>query len=292
MGWIWIPSTKPYWRRLNSSAALWTSRTAICHTAAPRLIRFPIGDREQCFEKCASQGYPYAGLQWKGECWCGHSYGKYGKADPSKCNCERGSKDFGFWHQCIYQVAETASMLEEALPVPEAPVAADDGPKFVGCYKDNKKRDMPRKKQNFKLGERENCFDKCREEGFQFAGLQWKGQCFCGNSYGSYGEGENCDCSVGSKNFGKWEQCIYELTPKADAACDKNAELNQLVQNGESAWLDGLVSSGEISDAQRDWIVELFQNNSPMDSSSKDSADPTKGSARPGAPRSLSSLMV
>merc|ERR1712232_745401 len=151
------------------------------HGTTAHSARFPVGEREQCFEKCASEGFAYAGLQWKGECWCGNSYGKYGKAEPEKCNCERGSTDFGFWHQCIYEVAAapveapaapvttTEAPTTTAAPAPTAAPAESDA-KFVGCYKDNKKRDMPRKHKNFKLGERENCFDKCRAEGFQFAG--------------------------------------------------------------------------------------------------------------------------
>merc|ERR1712072_1631652 len=351
-------------------------------------------------------GFAYAGLQWKGECWCGNSYGKYGLGEPDKCNCERGSEDFGFWHQCIYEVAEPkleapASEASEAAPVseaseaapvseaesaeqapadgkwvkgpngqtcdevcsaeglacnssmmdtlttndavaeafasigyecksfhiardypgspfstargkddcapllpgsksvcngnkyghhsllcycgksedvpaedpsseevePSAPASEDEesyeGAKFVGCYKDQKDRDLEEREGSFKLGERETCFDRCRAEGFQFAGLQWKGQCFCGNSYGSYGEGEECDCSRGSKNFGKWEQCIYEVAKSdeswlededenAEKPCAQQSELSML--QGLRQWLDGLADSGEISAEQRGFM--------------------------------------
>merc|ERR1711959_889517 len=155
----------------------------------------------------------YAGLQWKGECWCGNSYGKYGKAEPEKCNCERGSTDFGFWHQCIYE-----------MPKPE--------PKLLGCYKDEQDRDMPHGSTaahlRFPTGEREQCFEKCASEGYAYAGLQWKGECWCGNSYGKYGkaEPEKCNCERGSTNFGFWHQCIYEVQPadKVEAAVEESAE--------------------------------------------------------------------
>lgn len=84
-------------------------------------------------------------------------------------------------------------------------------PAFVGCFKDNRKRDLPKKLKNFKAGNREQCFQQCSEAGYQYAGLQWTGQCFCGNAYGKYGEGDKCDCSQGSKKFGFWQQCIYDL---------------------------------------------------------------------------------
>jgi hypothetical protein len=84
----------PFGHRQNS----WSHKDAV----------FKLGERETCFEKCSSNGYAYAGLQWKGECWCGNSYGKYGEADQSKCDCERGAENFGKWHQCIYSVNSSA----------------------------------------------------------------------------------------------------------------------------------------------------------------------------------------
>jgi hypothetical protein len=84
-------------------------------------------------------------------------------------------------------------------------------PAFVGCFKDSRKRDLPARKKNFKAGNREQCFQQCSEAGYQYAGLQWTGQCYCGNSYGQYGEGDKCDCERGSKKFGNWQQCIYDL---------------------------------------------------------------------------------
>merc|ERR1711907_45212 len=82
-------------------------------------------------------------------------------------------------------------------------------PAFVGCFKDTKKRDLPARKSNFKAGNREQCFQQCSEAGFQYAGLQWTGECHCGNAYGQYGAGDQCNCEVGSKKFGYWQQCIY-----------------------------------------------------------------------------------
>merc|ERR1739847_108406 len=51
----------------------------------------------------------------------------------------------------------------------------------------------------------------CRAAGFQYAGLQWKGQCFCGNDYGKYGVGDHWDCSQDSKEYAFWGNCVYDL---------------------------------------------------------------------------------
>jgi len=184
-------------------------------------------------------------------CYCGKS--------------EEASVEEAVLEQAPVSEAEPVEQLSVSETELEEEEASADGAKFVGCYKDQKDRDMPNKFANFKLGERETCFDKCRSEGFQFAGLQWKGQCFCGNSYGSYGEGEKCDCSRGSKMFGFWEQCIYEVNDyvlgqsddeeEEEQPCGERTELSML--QGLRQWFDGLAASGEISAEQRSWISDL-----------------------------------
>ncbi|XP_070579639.1 polycystin-1-related protein-like [Ptychodera flava] len=39
------------------------------------------------------------------------------------------------------------------------------------------------------------CIELCGEQGFKYSGLQQGELCFCGNSYGSYGNGDPSDCS-------------------------------------------------------------------------------------------------
>jgi hypothetical protein len=39
---------------------------------------------ELCVQTCASKGFPFAGTQWRTECFCGTSYGKSGRAE--NCN--------------------------------------------------------------------------------------------------------------------------------------------------------------------------------------------------------------
>jgi hypothetical protein len=293
-----------------------------------RMANFSFGekdDRESCFAACHDAGYKYAGLQWHGQCFCDNDYGKYGAGDH--CNCERGSKEFAYWGNCVYDMdAEASAPVTTAAPettakdvevasekaaagkwvkgpngktcdqvcsaegltcksegmdklttneavaaaflsvghtcksfhvargYPGAPfsknTARDDcapllkgsksvcngnkyghhsalcwcegqvaeeveekepEPAFLGCFKDTKKRDLPARKSNFKAGNREQCFQQCSEAGFQYAGLQWTGECHCGNEYGQYGSADQCNCERGSKKFGYWQQCIYDL---------------------------------------------------------------------------------
>jgi len=81
--------------------------------------------------------------------------------------------------------------------------------KFVGCYKDNAKRDLPVRKGN---GDKDTCAERCQD--YKYFGHQYKGECWCGNEMGKYGKTTGCKCDA--KNIGGWKQCIYEMP--ADAA--------------------------------------------------------------------------
>lgn len=98
-------------------------------------------------------------------------------------------------------------------PQNEMPTPAPTRPDytFVGCYRDWRRRDLPHKVESAK--NHESCFQSCRDNGYANFGLQYKAECWCGNSYGAYGE-TSCtnECSVDSTDFGAWKNCLYNIT--------------------------------------------------------------------------------
>jgi len=58
------------------------------------------------------------------------------------------------------------------------------------------------------------CIRECAKRGFRYAGVQYGTQCFCGNSYGSYGRATNCDmeCSGDKSQMcgGSWANSVYK----------------------------------------------------------------------------------
>ncbi|CAM9651077.1 unnamed protein product, partial [Phaeothamnion confervicola] len=40
-----------------------------------------------CVSRCRAAGYPYAGLEYGGECWCGNSYNRYGESTACTMPC-------------------------------------------------------------------------------------------------------------------------------------------------------------------------------------------------------------
>merc|ERR1712190_95713 len=55
--------------------------------------------REDCALAC--HGFQYFGLQAKGECYCGHSVGKYGILPPDECACF--NEDVGKDRNCVFE---------------------------------------------------------------------------------------------------------------------------------------------------------------------------------------------
>mmetsp|Transcript_73040 Transcript_73040/g.143226 ORF Transcript_73040/g.143226 Transcript_73040/m.143226 type:complete len:160 (-) Transcript_73040:105-584(-) len=57
------------------------------------------GSVQRCAKLC--KGYKYFGHQSFNECWCGNSYGKFGKT--TGCNCD-DSDDVGAGTNCVYKI--------------------------------------------------------------------------------------------------------------------------------------------------------------------------------------------
>ena len=80
----------------------------------------------------------------------------------------------------------------------------------MGCFSDNGgDRALP-----FRIpGNRKSatqCQTECAEEGFKYAGRQYLGQCWCGNSgYSKHGVSNCGDCN--GENVGAYRSCVWEV---------------------------------------------------------------------------------
>ncbi|KAL9974270.1 hypothetical protein ACROYT_G011287, partial [Oculina patagonica] len=85
----------------------------------------------------------------------------------------------------------------------------------IGCYKDSFPRDLPQRVHARELNANV-CVQKCKELEFKYAGLQFSYLCFCGNTYGRYGELPDALCSSKCTNKrdsfcgGHWSNSIYQ----------------------------------------------------------------------------------
>ena len=109
---------------------------------------------------------------------------------------------------------------------------------YIGCFQDSgdpqglTDRDLSGFMTNSKDMTIEKCIQICSEKGFKYAGLQYGIQCFCGNSYGKYGESYSCNyvCSGNQDEIcgGYWANSVYSITEN-----NTNGNNNNVVVNGD-----------------------------------------------------------
>jgi len=164
--------------------------------------------RAMCQETCASAGYRYAAMQNGNSCWCGDAedVGSHGQAPDSDCSTP-----------CAGESSETcgAGSRNEVWRV--QPKAT-----YAGCYVDASTRDLPVYKGHDNYRTRQSCMNTCAASGYDYAGLQNGGQCFCGSesdlgTYGQAADDSECNkaCTGNSSQTcgGSWRNSVWKITP-------------------------------------------------------------------------------
>jgi hypothetical protein len=100
-------------------------------------------------------------MQYRGECWGGNSYGKYGKRPDSECNmkCKKDNSRFcgGSWRNNVFKLVKIAKK--------EFKYTALYGETWLGCYKDARNRDLPTLIRAG-YGNPSKCFKMAQDQGF------------------------------------------------------------------------------------------------------------------------------
>jgi len=152
---------------------------------------------DNCFSTCYFYGYQYLGFQYGSQCFCGMDLPNpvYGTCDMP-CEFDSGMICGGVWSNSVYFLGYN--------------------PKYVGCFEDNPSRVFPLEAgAPNKDWSPTSCMNWCGDEGYTLAGLEYGGQCFCGN-YGPYISTDTCNmfCSSISDDpnslcGGVWSLSVY-----------------------------------------------------------------------------------
>jgi len=104
-----------------------------------------------------------------------------------------------------------------AVPSDSQAMATGSEGAYLGCFIDSGSRDL-RLRQFVENGMSvEVCAELCREQSAQYFGLEEGRVCFCGNSYGRYGQAPAKDCNVpcsgnSSETCGaQWRSSVYKM---------------------------------------------------------------------------------
>jgi len=136
-----------------------------------------------CWSICVNAGYAYFGTQYGTQCFCGNSYGSEGQAPESDCSMTCAGSPTqncgGTNRNSIYKLINY---------------------QYVGCYVDNTPlgtRDLnggtPTSTTSMTA---DYCSAYCAAGNYEYFGLQFGAQCFCGNGYGSQGQAPEGDCNM------------------------------------------------------------------------------------------------
>ncbi len=70
---------------------------------------------ETCISVCRQRGFKYAGVQYSKHCFCGNSYGKFGRANNCNMRCMGNPAEFcgGFWANSVYKVVGVITNTQE-----------------------------------------------------------------------------------------------------------------------------------------------------------------------------------
>ncbi|MGA2987658.1 MAG: SPFH domain-containing protein [Terriglobia bacterium] len=82
-------------------------------------------DNAACQAYCGARGFLFAATQWGSQCFCGNSYGRYGRLPESSCNLgcsgNPSEKCGGWWASSVYEVGKPNSTAAKPGPSPQLP---------------------------------------------------------------------------------------------------------------------------------------------------------------------------
>ncbi|OCK77835.1 copper radical oxidase [Lepidopterella palustris CBS 459.81] len=166
-----------------------------------------------CTSACAAGGYTYAGVEYASECYCSNTIASTGtSATLTDCNmvCNGNSTE--------YCGGPNRLNLYSNL---QAPV----GWKSLGCYTDSvngRTLTVPEYPGTMTI---ELCTSTCKTAGYIYAGVEYGGECYCGNAFAN-GGGPAPDGSAG---------CNMPCAGNGQETCGGSNRLNVFQQSGTTA---------------------------------------------------------
>ncbi|GKU17473.1 unnamed protein product [Fusarium langsethiae] len=143
---------------------------------------------EKCVAECKGNGFRYAGLKYYGVCYCGSTVGGAQLSDD-QCTypCTGDSTEtcgsdnaLNIWQDPTFKTTNLGGVVTN-LPGAVQSIA---GYKPNGCYTDNSSKGRaltwPMDVDSSSMTPT-TCLTACADQGFPLAGLEYGGECYCGN---------------------------------------------------------------------------------------------------------------
>ncbi|KAI1773881.1 WSC-domain-containing protein [Hypoxylon cercidicola] len=160
---------------------------------------------EICVSFCKEKGYPFAGLEYSRECYCGSSIGSATASDCStipKMICAGDNTQWcgapnllTVWNDTSYW--QYASTLEV-----DTTTINNGSATYLGCFNDPGGNSRALDGDNkFDTGAMTNemCASYCSAKGFSLAGTEYSQECYCGNTISSTRISDDGQCNMKCK---------------------------------------------------------------------------------------------
>ncbi|KAG8871579.1 hypothetical protein FRC20_010402 [Serendipita sp. 405] len=169
------PSTLPSYKT-------WTSTGCYEDSVFSRVLPYPLATEggpsmmtvERCLDACYSAGYTVAGVEWSQECFCGYNTPPTPATD-GRCDmpCKGNPSELcGGGNGINVYKADGPTNLPTY-----------NGWTHTDCYVDSIwNRVLPHSMSVSGPMTVEKCLDACNASGFEYAGVEWSQECFCGQS--------------------------------------------------------------------------------------------------------------
>jgi len=144
-------------------------------------------DRTGCIEECHSKGFPLAGLEYGGECYCANIQvllGDLERVKDTECGMPCPGKS-GLMCGGVNRLTVIAFKCSSAAKPTPAPTAAPGlcTATSTKCYQDmvSGKRLLPFMHWHMSTVSHQICMRACHNKGYSVAGIEFGRQCFCGH---------------------------------------------------------------------------------------------------------------
>eukprot|EP01064_Diplonema_japonicum_P039206 TRINITY_DN977_c0_g5_i1.p1 TRINITY_DN977_c0_g5~~TRINITY_DN977_c0_g5_i1.p1 ORF type:complete len:2288 (+),score=451.00 TRINITY_DN977_c0_g5_i1:87-6950(+) len=165
---------------------------------------------QYCEDSCRASGYAYAGLQHGDQCWCGNNLPPV-RAGMGECD-----------RVCTGDASATCGGIDRNQVYAINGVPAFHPPALVGCFHDSiNDRVFALAFQNDKTTATD-CQGVCRHNGYNYAGLEFSTECYCGNSVATARHTLQAECDMNCAGNSS-QECggtgrlqVYEVVDLAD----------------------------------------------------------------------------
>lgn len=179
---------------------------------------------EYCTSVCKSQGYPFAGLEYSRECYCGSSLGDAATVDCSTTSqmiCAGNATEWcgapnllAIWNDTSYSQSVTTLVVDTT-------TINNGSATYMGCFSDpggNNRALSNDSMFDTTAMTNEKCVSYCEGKGYSLAGTEYSQECYCGNvNTGTLiADSSQCDmkCKGDSRGFcgGSLKLSVWSLT--------------------------------------------------------------------------------